>query len=71
MGKISIPTTLLQNVAAGEAALFLGAGANRGAIGPLPDDKMPMGNKLRDLACDEFLSGACKDRGLAASPDTR
>ena len=60
---LTLPHTLRDGVARGEVALFLGAGASRGAR--LPDGKrMPMGGDLRDLIADRFLGGKGKDRSL-------
>lgn len=59
-----IPAALINEVGAGNAALFFGAGASRGAAHRDPKAKMPLGHELRDLICDEFLGGDCKDRAL-------
>jgi hypothetical protein len=47
----------------GDAVLFLGAGAS---YGTKHDDgrTMPLGVALKDLICDRFLAGKCKERGL-------
>ncbi|MGD8619214.1 MAG: hypothetical protein PVH54_08495 [Gammaproteobacteria bacterium] len=40
----------------GEAILFLGAGAAKGALGPNGETPLD-GNKLRDALSDKFLGG--------------
>lgn len=61
---VELPGALLEAVAQGNVALFFGAGASKGAIHENPLMKMPTGDQLRDLICDEFLQGDCKDRQL-------
>lgn len=55
---------LEEKVRNGEAILFLGAGATRGALGPR-GEKPLSGNELRDVLADRFLGGALKDKPLA------
>jgi hypothetical protein len=55
---------LEEKVRNGEAILFLGAGATRGASGPR-GEKPLSGNELRDVLADRFLGGALKDKPLA------
>lgn len=45
------------------AILFLGAGASRDANHP-KGEKIPQGDRLRDLIADKFLGGALKDKPL-------
>jgi len=60
-----LPSGLIDAVREGDAMLFLGAGASRGAVHPKGINP-PNGNQLRDLLCDKFLSGRLKDRTLAS-----
>jgi hypothetical protein len=62
-GGVVIPPALAEAVKRGEAILFLGAGASFGAEHP-DGRQMPLGGALKDLICDRFLSGLCKDRAL-------
>jgi tetratricopeptide (TPR) repeat protein len=55
---------LTDNIRNGDAILFLGAGAVRGAKGP-HGEKPPNGLELRDLISDKFLGGQNKDKPLA------
>ncbi len=55
---------LIDNVRNGDAILFLGAGAVRGALGP-KGEKPLSGLELRDLIADKFLGGQHKDKPLA------
>jgi cold shock CspA family protein len=55
---------LLENIQRGEAILFLGAGASRGAIGK-KGEKAPTGDELRDRLCDRFLGGQLKNKPLS------
>ncbi|WP_176473117.1 SIR2 family protein [Sphingomonas lenta] len=59
----TIPGPLVEAMKRGEAVLFLGAGASHGAE-HADGRRMPMGNALRDLICDRFLNGTCRDRSL-------
>lgn len=63
MNNLVLPSALVQAASRGDVALFLGAGASRGAL-DLAGEPMPLGHGLRDLLCDEFLTGNCKDRTL-------
>ena len=58
-----IPAPLAEAMKRGDAVLFLGAGASFGAK-HIDGRIMPLGNALRDLVCDRFLYGTCKDRSL-------
>ena len=54
---------LLGQIAKGEAILFLGAGAIKGASGS--DDKQALtGDQLRDIISDRYLHGELKERSL-------
>jgi hypothetical protein len=58
-----IPGPLAEAMRRGDAVLFLGAGASFGS--KHTDGRvLPLGNALRDLVCDRFLNGTCKDRSL-------
>jgi tetratricopeptide (TPR) repeat protein len=61
----SLPSTLITAVQEQRAILFLGTGASFGAVHP-KKEPMPLGDKLRDKICDQFLGGALKDRPLTA-----
>lgn len=63
MTASEIPASLAEAMKRGEAVLFLGAGASFGAT-RADGQIMPLGNALRDLVCDRFLAGTCKDRSL-------
>ncbi|HEX4985077.1 MAG TPA: SIR2 family protein [Burkholderiales bacterium] len=56
--------TILDTIANGNAVLFLGAGASRGAIGE-SGETSPTGDQLRDLLCEKFLGGSLKNKPLA------
>lgn len=62
------PKWLINQVVSGQAILFLGAGASRGAI---RDGKTLniSGNDLRDLLSDHFLGGEEKSRALSRVGD--
>lgn len=60
-----IPPVLLQTIRDQKAVLFLGAGASFGASHP-DRKKVPSGDGLRDLICDQFFGGRLKDRTLLA-----
>lgn len=53
-----------EKILKGEAILFLGAGASKGACGPHGEKPLD-GDKLRDVLSDRFLGGALKDKPLA------
>ena len=55
---------LLEKIQNGEAILFLGAGAVRGAQAPT-GEQPPTGDELRDLLASKFLGGHHKDKTLA------
>lgn len=60
-----IPPVLVQTIRDQKGILFLGAGASFGARHP-DGRKVPSGNGLRDLICDQFFGGSLKDRTLLA-----
>ena len=60
-----LPSTLLQTVRDQRAILFLGAGANFGAKHPSAA-KIPLGDALRNMICDQFFAGELKDKPLVA-----
>jgi len=62
---ITIPMALAQEVGNGNVALFLGAGASKGAQYTPPASEIPLGGQLRDLICDRFFNGGSKDRTLS------
>ncbi|RBP18145.1 SIR2-like protein [Roseiarcus fermentans] len=62
---VDIPVALKQEVGSGNVALFLGAGASKGAAYSPPTPEMPLGGELRNLICDRFLNGESKDRTLS------
>ncbi|MFT6270598.1 MAG: hypothetical protein ACJAVV_003437, partial [Alphaproteobacteria bacterium] len=55
---------MLDRVKKGRVVLFLGSGALYGAK-LTGDKKIPLGNDLRDILCDEFLSGDFKHEQLS------
>lgn len=59
---------LSERVRDGEAILFLGAGAVRGALGP-KGEKALTGFQLRDQIADKFLGGQHKDKSLTRVAD--
>lgn len=60
---MAIQETLIGKIKRGQVVLFLGAGASFGSPNP-NGDKIPMGDELRDLLCDQFLAGKEKNRTL-------
>jgi cold shock CspA family protein/tetratricopeptide (TPR) repeat protein len=62
-GSVLSPV-LLENIQRGEAILFLGAGASRGATGK-KGERAPSGDDLRDILCDRFLGSQLKNKALA------
>jgi hypothetical protein len=60
---LRLPSPLIETVKRGDAVLFLGAGASYGAKRS-DGNTIPLGAGLRDLLCDRFLDGLCKDRSL-------
>lgn len=56
---------LLNQILNGKAILFLGAGASLEALSADLKFKGLTGNQLRDLICDEFLSGKSKTKNLS------
>jgi tetratricopeptide (TPR) repeat protein len=65
MADLDLPATLVAAVQEQRAILFLGAGASRDSVHP-QKQPMPLGNKLRDLICDQYFRGDLKDRALTA-----
>ena len=63
MGEIA--PSLIYAIREQRAVLFLGAGASFDAKHP-KGERMPLGDRLRDLICDKFLGGALKDKSLTA-----
>ena len=61
---MNIPHHLIQQVLAGKAILFLGAGASYGATSKTPPTAPPLGRQLGDLLSDKFLGGDSKDKPL-------
>jgi tetratricopeptide (TPR) repeat protein len=65
MAPVSFLTpVLVEEIQRGNAILFLGAGASRGAQGP-KGETAPSGDKLRDLLSDKFLGGDLKSKPLS------
>lgn len=60
---MSLPKLLITKINQGRVVLFLGSGALYGA--DLPGKKIPLGNDLRDLLCDEFLNPNYMNESLA------
>lgn len=60
---MAISEQLIEEVKKGRVVLFLGSGALYGAT--LPEKKIPLGNDLRDILCDEFLNDNLKHENLA------
>lgn len=56
---------LINQIVSGKAILFLGAGASLGTLSQDGRFKGLSGNGLRDLICDEFLSGKSKGKNLS------
>jgi len=63
-GYMDIPKILVDNIRDGQAVLFLGAGAAKGAIHP--ENKQPPGvKKLAEIICDRFLGKEYRERTLS------
>lgn len=62
---MDIPPTLVEAVRDQRAVLFFGSGANFGAFHPT-NEKIPLGDALRDRICDKFFAGAMKGKPLTA-----
>lgn len=60
-----IPHHLLEQIRAGKAILFLGAGAARGATALTEPHAPPLGRDLGDLLSDKFLGGDSKGKPLS------
>jgi hypothetical protein len=65
MATFTLPTTLVNAVQEQRGILFLGAGASVGAVHP-KDERVPLGDLLRDKISDHFLAGQLKNRPLTA-----
>jgi len=62
---MDIPHHLLEQIRAGKAVLFLGAGASRGAVAATPPEEPPPGKELGRLLSAKFLGGDSTDRSLS------
>lgn len=60
---MTLPQTLIDKIKQGKVVLLLGSGALYGAK-LAKDNKIPLGNELRNILCDKFLRGDFKDRSL-------
>ncbi|MGH8274160.1 MAG: SIR2 family protein [Gammaproteobacteria bacterium] len=58
-----LPPVIHDAICKGDAVLFLGAGANQGAINR-DGREAPDGNGLKDAICENFLGGRLKDKPL-------
>ena len=65
LSMTQLPPILIDAIKDQRAILFLGSGASRDAQHP-KGDAMPLGDKLRDLICDNFFAGALKAKPLTA-----
>ena len=63
--RLDIPAVLVEAVRQQRAVLFFGSGANFGASHPR-NDKIALGDALRDRICDKFFAGAMKGKLLTA-----
>lgn len=63
---MELPSVLLEAMKDQRAVLFLGAGASYDAKHP-SGNKIPSGDKLRDIICDQFFSGKMKEKSLTAA----
>lgn len=61
---MSLPVSLVEKVKKGEVVLLLGSGALYGAKLP-NNNKIPLGNDLRNLLSNEFLNGDFQDDTLS------
>jgi hypothetical protein len=61
----ALPAELIHAIESQSAVLFLGAAASFGALHP-KREKIPNGDRLRDLLSDRFLDGEEKTKPLAA-----
>ena len=62
---MDIPHHLVEQIRAGKAVLFLGAGASRGATASTPPKDPPSGNELGRLLSAKFLGGDSPDKPLS------
>ncbi|MCW5659170.1 MAG: SIR2 family protein [Burkholderiaceae bacterium] len=61
---MDIPDYLVQQIRAGKAILFLGAGASLGATASTPPTSPPTGKQLGKLLSTQFLGGDSQDKPL-------
>jgi tetratricopeptide (TPR) repeat protein len=61
---MEIPKPLIEQIRLGHVILFLGAGASFGASHP-QNNKIPLGNALRDILAEKYLSSEYKNHSLA------
>ena len=62
---MDIPHHLVEQIRAGKAILFLGAGASWGATAPTPPKEPPSGKELGRLLSAKFLGGDSTDKSLS------
>ena len=62
---MNIPHYLVEQIRAGKAILFLGAGASYGSTAPTTPKTPPLGKELGNLLSDKFLGGDSKDKFLS------
>ncbi len=60
-----LPPILINAISEQRAVLFLGAGASTSATSPTPD-KIPQGDRLRDLISNKFLGGTLRQESLSS-----
>jgi len=61
---MDLPSYLINQVRQGRVVLFLGAGANKGALTP-DKRELPLGNELRDRIAGKFLNGDYSSESLS------
>jgi len=62
---MDIPHHLVEQIRAGKAILFLGAGASKGATASTEPKDPPSGNELGRLLSNKFLGGDSKDKPIS------
>ena len=62
---MDIPHHLVEQIRAGKAILFLGAGASWGASASTPPKEPPSGKELGRLLSAKFLGGDSTDKSLS------
>lgn len=62
---MEIPHHLVEQIRAGKAILFLGAGASWGATSPTPPTSPPSGKELGRLLSEKFLGGDSTEKPLS------